>query len=496
MASKELSDLSRALTSLWSALGWSQSELARAAGVQPNMISDFERGHRPLSRQKLKDLAGVMGLPPESIDWALHFVRPVRQVAQAPGYPAGGAEAGRARIEALAAESAGLSSEFTRSLLSFLTFEGRSLEVREQAPVLWRRMKKRTPSERRALVEDGPEFRSWALCELICKESEKAAADNAGRARELAELALFIAELAIGEASWRRRLQGYAWAHVGNARRVGGNLPGAEEAFSRAGELWQAGASGDPGLLDEAQVLSLEASLRTIQGRLPEATTLLDLALAAAPKALRPNLLIKKARLLEWAGDYEGALAILGDAAPLVLPQEDSRLIFMLRHNHASNLMHLGRYAEAEALLPELQPLAVRLSNELDGVRLRWLKGRIAAGLGKMEEALVALSQVREEFAARGTSYDAALATLELAVLYLDQGRTFEVKMLARQMAPIFRAQGVHCEALAALRLFCEAAEKESATVELARRVTEYLYRAQHNPSLQFEALSWSTGPE
>ncbi len=490
MASKELSDLSRALTNLRSALGWSQSELARAAGVQPNMISDFERGHRPLSRQKLKELAGVMGLPPESIDWALHFIRPVRQVAQAPGYPAGGAEADRAHIEALAAQSAGLSSEFTRSILSFLTFEGRALEVRERAPVLWRRMKRRTPSERRALVENGLEFRSWALCELICKESIKAAADNADRARELADLALLIADFAIGEASWRRRLQGYAWAHVGNARRVGGDLPGAEEAFSRSGELWNAGAPGDPGLLHEVQILSLEASLRISQCRLLEAAALLDRALAADPGTHGPNLLLQKARLLEWAGDYEGALVTLGQAAVRVPPKDDPRLLCVLRHNAAWNLSFLGRYCEAEALLPEVRTLTARLGNELDVLRLRWLEARIAAGLERREEAVIALVQLRAEFAARGIAYDAALATLELTVLYLEQRRTREVKILARQMAPMFRGQGLHREALAALKLFCEAAETESITIEFVKRVKEYLYKAQYNPLLHFEALS------
>ncbi|MEO6192953.1 MAG: hypothetical protein ABIS20_08090, partial [Thermoanaerobaculia bacterium] len=429
------------------------------------------------------------GLPVEAVTQARAFVRSMRQHARSPGDPDEDAHADRRHVEKVAVQAGNVTTEFARTLLNGISEEGRALVFRQQARVLWRRLQRHPTSERRTLVERAPEFRSWALCELICKESIKAAADNADRARELADLALLIADLTPGEASWRWRLQGYAWAHVGNARRVGGDLPGAEEAFSRAGEIWKAGAPGDPGLLDEAQVLSLEASLRTIQGRLPEAATLLDLALAATPNPLRPNLLINKARLLEWAGDYESALETLEGAAPQVLQQGDPRLLFMLRHNCASNLMHLGRYAEAEALLPEIQSLAVQFNNELDGVRLHWLKGRIAAGLGKLEEALVALSQVRAEFAARGTSYDSALATLELAVLYLERGRTWEVKTLARQMAPIFHAQGVHREALAALKLFCEAAEKEAATIELARRVTEYLYRAQHNPSLRFEEL-------
>jgi tetratricopeptide (TPR) repeat protein len=229
--------------------------------------------------------------------------------------------------------------------------------------------------------------------------------------------------------------------------------------------------------------------LRIDQFRLPEATDLLDRALMVERGSLRPNLLIKKARLLEWTADYEGALSTLGQAASLISGKEEPRLLWLLRFNPAVNLCHLGRYAEAQDPLPAAWALTVQLGNELDKLRLHWLEGRIAAGLGKTEDAVIALSQVRTEFAGRGIAYDAALATLELAILYLEQGRTLDVKMLARQMAPIFRAQGVHREALAALRLFCEAAEKEAATVELVRRLAEYLYRARHNPSLRFQDL-------
>jgi len=73
----------------------------------------------------------------------------------------------------------------------------------------------------------------------------------------------------------------------------------------------------------------------------------------------------------------------------------------------------------------------------------------------------------------RGLPYDAALASLDLAVLYLEEGRTREVKDLAREMAEIFKAQGIAREALAALTLFVEAAQKETATVELVRRVIQ-----------------------
>jgi hypothetical protein len=62
-----------------------------------------------------------------------------------------------------------------------------------------------------------------------------------------------------------------------------------------------------------------------------------------------------------------------------------------------------------------------------------------------------------------------------------------EVRILASQMSWIFSSQGVQREALAALKLFCDAAREETATVDLARRVIRFLHRSQHDPELKFE---------
>jgi phenylpyruvate tautomerase PptA (4-oxalocrotonate tautomerase family) len=85
-------------------------------------------------------------------------------------------------------------------------------------------------------------------------------------------------------------------------------------------------------------------------------------------------------------------------------------------------------------------------------------------------------------------SYDVALALLEEAVLLLEEGRAAEVKALAEELTEIFAENGVHREALAAVRLFQEAAATEEASAELARRVLRYLFRARHDPELRFEA--------
>jgi hypothetical protein len=90
-------------------------------------------------------------------------------------------------------------------------------------------------------------------------------------------------------------------------------------------------------------------------------------------------------------------------------------------------------------------------------------------------------------FDRRGHAFNYALASLELALLLLKMGQPAEVSKLAAEMLPIFRAQKVKREALAALQLFCEAAKRKTATVELAGRLVKFLQRAQHDPELRFE---------
>jgi hypothetical protein len=85
--------------------------------------------------------------------------------------------------------------------------------------------------------------------------------------------------------------------------------------------------------------------------------------------------------------------------------------------------------------------------------------------------------------------YSAALADLEIAVLLLAEGRSAEVKAMARELVAAFESRNIHREALAALRLFQEAAEREEATAELARQVLRYLFRARYDQGLRF------TGP-
>ena len=102
-------------------------------------------------------------------------------------------------------------------------------------------------------------------------------------------------------------------------------------------------------------------------------------------------------------------------------------------------------------------------------------------------EAEADFRAVRRAFEAHPLPFDYALVSLDLSLVLLQENRTAEVRTIAEEMLWIFEAQQVEVEALAALRVFCEAAQQEAATVELARRVERFLRRAQLDPELKFE---------
>ncbi len=459
--------------------GWSQLELAQAAGMRSGTISEYERGKKKLPLRTLERLAAVMGYPAPMIERTRAFIQEARSTTGAiqPG------ESLSRQIDTFAADFGRSYEDFARTWLTRFLAEASALETRCQAPFLWERLRRYKAEERPGIVEKNPEFHNWGLCELVCEESVKAAADDAGKALALAELALRIAKRVPGVEG--QLAQGWAWAFVGNARRVGGNLRTADEAFAHSRELWGTGTSGDPGFLDESRLFDLEASLRRDQRLLPEAVALLDRAWKVCNGPAKGRILVKMAKTAEELDDYPAAVEALRRAASVVDP-EDEPLLFSIRHNLVAYLIVLGRHGEAAHLLPEVRQLAIRLGNDLNLVRLRWLEARVSASMGQVEEAIAALRQVRGDFAARGIAYDTALATLELAALLAEQGRAGEVKDLARQMAFIFKAQGVPREALAALSLFRKEAEEEAVTAELARSVLDFLQRARHDPALRF----------
>ena len=486
MSHPPLPDLAIVLTFLRSGQGWSQPALAEAARIPTKLLNDYERGRKTLLRERLEQLIAPMRLPPETIDETLDRLASNRAAARQPSGLEGFVRPYR-RIEAISSQVGRLAADFCRSALTLLTLEGQALQARQQAEQLWLRLKKKSAADRLLLVEKSRDFRSWALCERLVAESIRLAANHPHESRELARLAVRMAELSPEEELFRRRLQGYALAALCNAERVCNDFPAAEAAFARAEPLWIEGEPGDPGLLNRALVPWIEAALHRDHRRFREARKAIDLALSLDNGELRGKILLSKSAILEVFGDSEGATDALAEAAPLIDPDREPRDAWAVRYNLLVGLCDLQRFEEAAGDIGEVRTLAERLGEALDLTRVVWLEGCLAAGLGREADAEAAFEQVRRAFNTEDLAFDYALASLDLALLLLKQVNTQRVKDLADEMFWIFKSQRIHRESLAALRIFYEAARQETATVELTASVYRFLRRAQHDPELKYE---------
>jgi hypothetical protein len=322
---------------------------------------------------------------------------------------------------------------------------------------------------------------------LVTQESLDAAPNQPKEALELAKLAVRIAELVPGTQAWRWRLQGRAGAALTNAYRVCSDLPAARKARARARKLWEDGEAGDPGLLDEALLPWVEAALYRDARELPEALKKINEARALDNGELRGKILLTRASIYHALDEPEASTAAILEAVPYLDSEREPRLALSVCHDLVVNLAGLGRLQEARQQLNNVRKLAERLGGERDLARVVWLTGRVAAGFGEVLEAQSCFEQARNDFRGAGLSYDYALVSIDLSAILLERGETRRVRAIADEMLVIFQTQRVHQEALKAILIFCEAARREAATAELARRVARYLSRAQNDPELPFE---------
>lgn len=513
-ASQAQVHIGRVIAILREALDMSQSDLSRRSGVKRSSICEYEAGTTTPDASTLERLLRAMHFRWSALDLGGRFLerlfsecasteppgpRPDTSALDTLVLEARKASAGAAQVreaserleELLAAARQGEEPASTNGAAPAALNENREPCGADRVPAreIVGRMRRLTRDQQREELARAPAWCRWAICEALCYESQRVCGSKPVQALALAELALTAAETATGDDPWRAKLRSIAWAHIGNSLRAAGDdLRASDHAFAEADRHLEAAAGARTDLLEEGLVFALKASLRRAQRRFDESADLLRRATAVASgDTFRVQVLTSQAKLSEERGDLEEAIAILEGASGISLPADDARVTLCVRHNLADNLSKLDRFEEADALLPEVRTLSRKAGGELDRIRLRWTEGRVAAGLGGVEKGVQALTKVRGEFVSRGMGYDTALVSLELSTFYAAQGRTEEIKTLARHMVPIFRSQEIHREALAALVIFREAAEKERVSAEFANEILLYLRRARYNPELRFE---------
>ena len=273
-------------------------------------------------------------------------------------------------------------------------------------------------------------------------------------------------------------------AALGNAYRVANRFEEAEKAFKTA---FSAAASGSGDELLLAQILGLQASLYLAQRKFELCFQNLErvysLYMAAGDLHLASRALIKTGIAKGYANQPEEAVALLRRCIAGIDPAREPGLLPSAIHSLASFTVAAGRYQEGRSLLVEHQALLYgRRDEPLELLKLRWIEGSIAAGLGHREEAEAAFQEVRTGFADHRLPDQAAVATMDLALLWAGEGRTAEIAELVAESVQIFAGLGLRRESIAALLVLREAAGRDRLTLSLVQRIAARLRDLEQRP--------------
>ncbi len=365
---------------------------------------------------------------------------------------------------------------------------------REQAPELARELLQHPLARRQTMVRNSRRFSTWGLCESLLGLSKQAVYENPTTAVELALLAQDVVEkldgAVYGEAL-RQDFQGRVWLALGEALTASSDLRGAEAALESAGEALGRG-TGDP--LEEARLAYLLGALRGSQRRFNEGLVDLDRAISIYRRIgdshLQGKGLVVKGALLAKAGNPAASIRLQKQALEMLDAAREPRAFAAAQHNLLAGLTDLGRTEEALEWLEPVRSAYRDSSDQASLLRLKWIEAQLERQRGAVENAERLLIDVRSAFSSMEIPFDTALVGLELAALYAEQGRSAEVKQLAMEMFPIFTALEIRREAIAALMLFRQAAEAETASLALIQHIAGFLKRAQHDPALRFSPPS------
>lgn len=356
--------------------------------------------------------------------------------------------------------------------------EGAERQVEEMA---------RTMTSAVATLQEGPS--SWGLCEALLEKSRSLRFnDRAGMLHwaNLARLAADRLDPAVYGAELRTDMQARCWAELANAHRLNDDFAQAEASMACALDLRTQG-TGDPLLY--ARIADLNASLLSDQRRFKEAFRMLDIASAIHRRHSGSRevgrVVILKGLYTGYAGKPEEGLQLLVRGLTMIDRAQESRLMFQALHNILLFRVEVGHFEQARHQLQRMRPLYAAHAVASELMKLHWIEGKIAAGLGDLVTAEATFQQIRQDLDDAGLGYEASILSLELAGVWLRQGRTAEVRGLVTEIVAAFRALGVKREAMSALQMLQEALNRDQATLEIFRLVGGILRRLQSDPALR-----------
>ncbi|HEX2253042.1 MAG TPA: hypothetical protein VHQ65_07230 [Thermoanaerobaculia bacterium] len=345
------------------------------------------------------------------------------------------------------------------------------------------------PAEHRIARIEGATrwYRSPLAALSLLERAREAMPEEPSEAEHFARLAWAVAKK--HQESVRLGLEALACAHVANAVRARGDVAGAEHLMARARRRLDEAQSVDPLILAEIDLF--EGVLRQNQNRFEEAAWLLTGAISRYRRYGRRQKLVESLMALANVQVFEGdpcrALETLQEAILLIDREREPKLYLYARHNMVFYLCDAGEHAEARRVFEDNRRLYGPSPERWMRLRVAWLEGKIARAHGEFPDAERLFRQVVAGFARAGTGYDSALASLDLAELYLASGQPGKLRAMVQGVEVILRSKELHREATGAVVLFKKALADELVSRNLLEHVRAYLESVRANPSLHFE---------
>lgn len=340
-----------------------------------------------------------------------------------------------------------------------------------------------------ALAEEGMTLGGLGIYRALLERSWAVRHDNPREMVKLATVAVDVAKRLDPAVYGAEKVADYearGWGELGNAHRAANDLWESQRAFGNAFQLLELG-TGDRCL--RARLHDLYASLLGTQRKFDLAFQSLDIVVALYQEIndlhSAGRALITKAIYTHYSGRSEDALAINQQGLALIDEARDPGLPVVALHNHLWFLVACGRHQDARILLFKSRQ-KINDNGKITGIKLRWLDGQISYGLAAYSAAESIFQEVKEAFELEELGFAAALASLDLAMAQMRQGKCDEAKAVAIEAAGVFAALKIHREILGAVELLRDAFRIDKATVALVERVVSFIREWEINPDVRF----------
>ena len=340
------------------------------------------------------------------------------------------------------------------------------------------------PRQRGLLLRNSRRVRRFEVAHRLARRAYDLRHGDVEAMYSVAALAVQVAE-AVAEDPEQHGLvmdtRALAWAYLANTERVRNDFTAAQSGWRKALE-YQSSGTGDP--LLEADLLALRSNLVVEQGHHSEAIEILRQALLAYEQVGDSHLVGRTFMMLGRVyGEIEqpaDAIRLYYQALRHLEPGREEQLVLITVLNLASALARASWVPVALEVLAQVAPIYDADPSSNLVLKSRWLEASLLAKAGRVDDALVSYGAVRRSYQHLGRDYQAACSSMDEAVLLAELGRWDRVEELATEMYPSFLSTNLEREATAALMLFVEAVEQQTASVQLLR---ELKTRVEHSTS-------------